>query len=71
MAHKLKTSKFSVMTDVSTDISTSKALCVVVRFFNETSGRIMSNFWNLHEMFSADDPSAANEGTAAERIYIN
>lgn len=57
------------MTDESTDISTTKASCVVVRFFNENFGRIESKFWNLHEIFSADDPSAVNEGATAENIY--
>lgn len=69
LAEKLKTSKFSIMTDESTDISTSKASCVVVRFFNDISGRIESKFWNLHEIFSDDDPSAVNEGATAENIY--
>lgn len=44
LAAKLKSSKFSVMTDESTDISTTKASCVVVRFFNENFGRIESKF---------------------------
>ncbi|CAH0718009.1 unnamed protein product, partial [Brenthis ino] len=58
------------MTDESIDISTTKVSCVVVRFFDETSGSIESKFWNMHEIFSSDDPRAVNEGATAENIYV-
>lgn len=42
----------------------------MVRFFDETSGRIESKFWNIYEIYSPDDPGAVNERETAEHRYI-
>lgn len=46
------------MTDESTDISTDKASCIVVRYFNKDSGRIVSSFFDLVNLFQANVETA-------------
>lgn len=58
----LQKQKFSVLTDESTDISTSKTSCVVVRFYNASSKRIESQFFELMSIFDSrnqKNPSGA------------
>lgn len=47
-----------MMTDESTDISTEKASCIVVRYFNQDSGRIVSSFYELVNVYKNDVDSA-------------
>lgn len=62
LVSKLKEYKFSVLIDESTDISTIKAMCIVV-FYDPSDGKVVSqllDFKNIHGN-SSDDKS----GTAA------
>lgn len=60
--------KFSIMTDESTDISTAKSSCIIVRYFDEKTLKVRSDFWELCQVFKEDDsiPTAS-----AERLYQN
>lgn len=64
----LKYKKFSVLIDESTDISCVKNICVCVRYFDETCGRICSDFFDLIQCFK-DNPEEANQGMTAANIY--
>lgn len=44
---KLNQTKFSVMMDESTDIACESIICVVVRFYDQDHGKIVSRFWDL------------------------
>lgn len=63
----LKNTTFSVIIDESTDVGTLKTLCICVRYFNPTTNKIMSRFWELIEVFK--DSDSANEGATASKIY--
>ncbi|KAF0712323.1 Uncharacterized protein FWK35_00031879 [Aphis craccivora] len=65
LASILKGVHFSLLTDESTDIGTVKTSCVVVRYYDKDSKRIESTFWELHNVFSSNNPSSAN----AEHLY--
>ncbi|CAG5029609.1 unnamed protein product [Parnassius apollo] len=58
---KLKTEKFSVMPDESTDVSTHKASCIIVRYYDVEENKIVSKFWDLCKIFSSDDEKTAEE----------
>lgn len=62
----LKETKFSILTDESTDISCKKASCIVVRFYDKTSQQIKSFLWELVQVFSENQ---SNEGATAEHLY--
>jgi hypothetical protein len=64
----LKKRKFSLLIDESTDTSTGKNICLCVRYFNEDSGKISSNFLSLIQCFQ-NNPDEANKGATAETIY--
>ncbi|CAH0406487.1 unnamed protein product [Chilo suppressalis] len=68
LAKKLTTNKFSALTDETTDVSTIKTACVVVRYFDNDAQKICSVFWELYKIFKetgTDDVPTAN----AENIY--
>lgn len=65
----LKSSKFSILTDESTDIASVKTACVLVRLYSETNGRIVTRFWNLEQIFNANDPRGTEEGASANRLF--
>jgi len=48
-------------------VGTLKTLCICVRYFNPTTNKIMSRFWELIEVFK--DSDSANEGATASKIY--
>lgn len=66
---KLKQSKFSVISDESTDISTQKSSCIVVRFYDEKSKQIVSKFWELSKIFDSSNPELANEGATGKNLF--
>ncbi|XP_015122562.1 uncharacterized protein LOC107044991 [Diachasma alloeum] len=45
LAEKLKNTKFSILTDESTDISATKTSYLLVRYFDEGEGKVVSKFW--------------------------
>lgn len=68
---KLKMNEFSILTDESTDIAAIKTSCVVVRYFNESTGKIASQFWDLVQIFGSDNPFTSDSeiSATAERIF--
>ena len=52
LADTLQHTKFSVLTDESTDISSVKISCIVVRYLDESTTKMCSKFWELHPIFS-------------------
>ncbi|KAJ2954866.1 hypothetical protein O0L34_g3184 [Tuta absoluta] len=64
LANKLKQTKFSIMTDETTDVTSIKTACVVVRYFDEDAQKICSAFWELYKVFKenidAGDIATAN-----------
>lgn len=66
---KLKEYKFSVLTDESTDISAVKTSCVLVMYYDEEEGGIVTDFWDLHQLFSDNDPDGAEVGATAHRLF--
>lgn len=51
LANKLKSTKFSALTDETTGVSTVKTACVVVRYFDNDAQTICSVFWELYKIF--------------------
>lgn len=68
LAEKLKKTKFSILTDESTDISSEKTCCIVVRFFDAESQSITSKLWGLVQVFNSDI-SGENASATAEHLY--
>lgn len=65
----LKSTKFSVLVDESTDISSVKTMCIVVRLYDPETERISSLLWELRPIFEKDDFDAANQGATGAAIY--
>lgn len=65
----LKSTKFSVLVDESTDISSVKTMCIVVRVYDPETGKISSLLWELRPLFEKDDFDAANQGATGAAIY--
>ncbi|KAH1008021.1 hypothetical protein HUJ04_005175 [Dendroctonus ponderosae] len=42
--NKVKATKFSLLVDESTDITVTKTACIVVRFYSESSGKVVALF---------------------------
>jgi hypothetical protein len=68
LAKVISKTKFSVMTDESTDISTSKSSCIVLRYFDEKTLKVRSDFWELCQVFNESDSTPTASG---ERLYNN
>lgn len=68
----LKTSKFSILTDESTDIAVSKSACIVVRYFDESEKKIVTSLWELISVFEDGDKDQAQirQGTAEHLFKI-
>ncbi|KAE8739576.1 hypothetical protein FOCC_FOCC014919 [Frankliniella occidentalis] len=66
---KLRKYKFSILTDVSTDVSLVKNSCVLVIIYDDEEGAIVTDYWDLHQIFSDKDPDGAEEGASAWRIF--
>ena len=54
LVSQLKTSPFSILLDETTDVSTTKQLCAVVRLFDSSTECIASRFFRLYEVSKAD-----------------
>jgi len=65
----LKNTKFSILTDESTDISCIKQACIVVRYFNQDMSRIVSHFFELSNIFETNDYKKAQEGATGKNVY--
>lgn len=69
LASKLRKNKFSVISDESTDVSTQKSSCVVVRLYDDKSKQIVSKFWELSKIFDSSNPDLANEGATGKNLF--
>ncbi|KAJ0169823.1 hypothetical protein K1T71_014429 [Dendrolimus kikuchii] len=69
LAQKLQTSHFSVMTDETTDVSTTKTACIVVRYFDQEAQKICSAFWELHKIFKETANTDSIPTANAENLY--
>lgn len=65
LAQKFKDTKFSIMSDESTDISTTKWTCIMVRLYNDHARRIVVKFWELSQVLISNFVVSAT----AERLY--
>lgn len=63
----LKTTKFSILTDESTDISIHKSACIVVRYFDSTMGKIVSSLWELISVY--DEQKEVHAQGTAEHLF--
>lgn len=68
LAKTLRTCKFSILTDESTDISSEKCSCIVVRYCDEETGNIVSKFWELVQVYCDVENS---QGANAEHLYLS
>jgi len=62
-------SKFSILTDESTDISCVKQACIVVRYFNRDIGKIVSHFFDLANVFDSNNQEIAYEGATGKNLF--
>uniref|UniRef100_A0A6P7FRN4 E3 SUMO-protein ligase KIAA1586-like n=1 Tax=Diabrotica virgifera virgifera TaxID=50390 RepID=A0A6P7FRN4_DIAVI len=69
LAKKIKTCKFSILTDESTDISSEKCSCIVVRYFDEETGNIVSKFWELVAVYSKNGED--RQQATAEQLFLS
>lgn len=67
LAEKLRRYKFSIIIDESTDVSTTKSLAVVVKFYDDDKKVISTNMLDLVEIFSAD--SCEPSGSTGRNLY--
>jgi len=67
----LREVKFSILTDESTDISCTKQSCVVVRYFNNDIGKIVSHFFELSCVFGPNDHNQNKtfEGATGKNLF--
>jgi len=49
---KLKTYKYSVIIDESTDIGTVKSLCICVKYFDSELNKLETKFWKFTQLFT-------------------
>ncbi|RXG52149.1 hypothetical protein Avbf_06507 [Armadillidium vulgare] len=68
LANILKETKFSILTDESTDMN-SKIICIMVRFYSQLEGRIVSRLFDLKDVFPKGDTSAAVVGATGSRLH--
>ncbi|XP_022163539.1 uncharacterized protein LOC111029028 [Myzus persicae] len=59
--------KFSILTDESTDIGTVKTSCIVVRLYDELTKHVESKFWELLDVF--DIPTDKQPEATAEHLF--
>lgn len=60
ISNSLKTSYYSIIIDETTDVSTTKCLAVLVRFYSKTQCKVCDTFLGLLEI---------NDGSTASNIY--
>lgn len=65
----LKRRKFSVLIDESTDISTVKTICIVVRYFDSEKHKVKTSLWELVPLYT-QEADVARQGTAENLFNI-
>lgn len=63
----LKTTKFSVLIDESTDIAVTKTACIIVRYFDAEAFKIVSSLWEYIPTFEIGKISSSQG--SAEHLY--
>lgn len=67
LINKLKQCKFSIMVDESPDISSEKAMCILVRYCDNEIGQIVSRFLDLVNIYS-NKSGDVSQGATAENL---
>lgn len=62
----LKSQKKSVLIDESTDVASTKTMCVVVRYYDPKIGRVVSRLWELIDLFGEEN---VDHTTIAKRLF--
>lgn len=68
LVRNLQKSKFSILSDESTDIASKKSTCVLVRFYNPKAKKITSSFLGLVDLFRDNEEALASAEVIYERI---
>lgn len=68
IANQLRTCKFSLMLDETTDVSTAKCLVIVARYFEAKQNKILDCFLGLEELTASTAQEIFN---VSERIFLN
>lgn len=64
----LKYTKFSLLSDESTDISSRKSTCILVRFYNPELNKVTSTFLALVDLYKDNEEGLATSQVIFERI---
>lgn len=54
LVQKLRKTKFSILIDETTDISSQKKLCVLVQYVDQSSGKVSTELLELVQVNGAD-----------------
>lgn len=60
LEHILKHEKFSVLADESTDISTSKTICILVRYYDKERKKNIACLWQLEPLHDKETSEGAS-----------
>ncbi|XP_068244854.1 uncharacterized protein [Palaemon carinicauda] len=71
LAKKLRTSKFSVIMDESTDVSTIKSCAVIVRFYDSSVQKITTAMLDLVNIYDSDNNAQGSTGQNLYSLLIN
>lgn len=69
ITEELRTKKFSILVDESTDIGVVKNICICVRYFSDKKKEVTTIFFNLVQCFSNQNSEEADKGATAEVLY--
>lgn len=67
LATILRNTKFNILTDESTDISTNKSACIVVKYFDNEKNKIETNLWELISIH--DNETKVHKQGTAEHLF--
>ncbi|XP_068221565.1 uncharacterized protein [Palaemon carinicauda] len=70
-AKKLRSSKFSVIRDESTDVSTTKSCAVIVRFCDSSVQKITTAMLDLVNLYDSDNNAQGSTGQNLYSLLIN
>lgn len=67
----LKHQKFSVLADESTDISTTKTICILVRYYDKDCKKMIACLWQLETLHDkkTSEGASSSRGCTAEALY--
>lgn len=68
LINTLKTSKFSIIIDETTDVRTSKTCAVLVRYFDKEKSFIQTRILNLLETYGAKNTT--NVGSTEQNLFV-